>query len=221
MKILNRDVQRSENLITMIFLTLSGGLQDTYSYLVRGEVFANAQTGNIVLMSINFFKGEYVNVIKYFLPVLTFSVGIYTAEKIQARFKHVKNLHWRQIILLVEIFLLFLVAYIPKNHNNIANMLISFSCALQVLSFRKIEGFPFASTMCIGNIRNCCSALSIYFGNKSKAARRKAKFYFTIIFTFALGAGIGELLVNMFDIKLILLSCLLLFVSFVLMIKEK
>ena len=93
MKILNRDVQRSENLITMIFLTLSGGLQDTYSYLVRGEVFANAQTGNIVLMSINFFKGEYVNVIKYLLPVLTFSVGIYTAEKIQARFKHVKNLH--------------------------------------------------------------------------------------------------------------------------------
>lgn len=221
MKILNRNVQRSENLITMIFLTLSGGLQDTYSYLVRGEVFANAQTGNIILFSLNCFKGKYNIALKYFLPVLAFSIGIFAAESIRHKFKDVKNLHWRQIILLYEIFLLFLVAYIPTDHNNIANMMISFSCALQVLSFKKIEGFPFASTMCIGNIRNGCSALSIYHHTKSKAAKRKAKFYFAIIFIFAIGAGIGGQLADILKTKLILLSCLFLFISFILMIKEK
>ena len=39
-----RHGQMSEAFSTMVFLTLSGGLQDAYTYCVRGQVFANAQT---------------------------------------------------------------------------------------------------------------------------------------------------------------------------------
>ena len=42
--------QMSESMPLAIFLTLAGGLQDAYSYNCRGKVFANAQTGNIVLV---------------------------------------------------------------------------------------------------------------------------------------------------------------------------
>ena len=42
--------QMSESFLTAVFLSLSGGLQDAYTYLFRGKVFANAQTGNIVLL---------------------------------------------------------------------------------------------------------------------------------------------------------------------------
>mgnify|MGYP000124712744 CR=1 FL=1 len=42
--------QMSEAFCTAMFLSLSGGLQDAYTYLFRGKVFANAQTGNIVLL---------------------------------------------------------------------------------------------------------------------------------------------------------------------------
>ena len=41
--------QMSESFLTAAFLSLSGGLQDAYTYIYRGHVFANAQTGNIVL----------------------------------------------------------------------------------------------------------------------------------------------------------------------------
>ena len=44
--------QMSEAFITALFLSVSGGLQDVYTYLYRGKVFANAQTGNIVLMAV-------------------------------------------------------------------------------------------------------------------------------------------------------------------------
>ena len=40
----------AERLLPVALLTLSGGLQDAYTYLCRGRVFANAQTGNIVLL---------------------------------------------------------------------------------------------------------------------------------------------------------------------------
>ena len=36
------------------FLALSGGFQDAYTYNARNEVFCNAQTGNVVLMSQHF-----------------------------------------------------------------------------------------------------------------------------------------------------------------------
>ena len=42
--------QMSEAFVTSIFLALSGGLQDAYTYCIRDGVFANAQTGNVVLI---------------------------------------------------------------------------------------------------------------------------------------------------------------------------
>ena len=42
--------QMSDSLRLGTVLTLAGGLQDAYSYNCRGQVFANAQTGNIVLL---------------------------------------------------------------------------------------------------------------------------------------------------------------------------
>ena len=38
--------QMSESFLTAVFLSLSGGLQDAYTYLFRGKGFANAQTQN-------------------------------------------------------------------------------------------------------------------------------------------------------------------------------
>ena len=45
--------QMSESILTAAFLSISGGLQDAYTYLFRGKVFANAQTGNNDLLSQN------------------------------------------------------------------------------------------------------------------------------------------------------------------------
>ena len=46
----------SEAFLNSAFLALSGGFQDAYTYNARNEVFCNAQTGNVVLMSLPFGK---------------------------------------------------------------------------------------------------------------------------------------------------------------------
>ena len=72
-----RHGQMSEAFSTMVFLTLSGGLQDAYTYCVRGQVFANAQTGNIVLMSQRAFAGDLAGVLRYLIPLLAFALGVF------------------------------------------------------------------------------------------------------------------------------------------------
>ena len=51
--------QMSDSMLTAFFIILSGGLQDAYTYLFRGKVFANAQTGNIVLHSATLMDGNW------------------------------------------------------------------------------------------------------------------------------------------------------------------
>ena len=40
--------QMSESLAIGLLLALTGGFLDAYTYVARGRVFANAQTGNIL-----------------------------------------------------------------------------------------------------------------------------------------------------------------------------
>ena len=68
--------QMSENFILGIILAAVGGYLDAYTYLVRGGVFANAQTGNIVLLGINLAEGSYLNALQYLFPIAAFSVGV-------------------------------------------------------------------------------------------------------------------------------------------------
>ena len=98
-------------------------------------------------------------------------------------------------------------------------MLVSFSCAMQVQTFRKVHGYGYASTMCIGNLRSGTESLSHYLRNRDRASLYKAIHFFGIIFIFAVGAGMGGILSSIMGIKTIWLSTILLTVVAVLMRK--
>ena len=213
--------QMSESFVTAIFLSLSGGLQDAYTYFFRGKVYANAQTGNIVLLSQHLFTGDFLKALHYLIPLVAFASGILAAELFREHFQSLKALHWRQMIVLAEILLLFSVGFFPQELNLLASSIVSFSCAMQVQAFRKVNGYAFASTMCIGNLRSGMDALVAFGLTHDKNALWKSLHYFAIIFIFALGAGIGTQCVGIFGERTIWLSCALLLVSLCFMfIKE-
>ena len=188
--------QMSESLLTASFIILSGGLQDAYTYICRGKVFANAQTGNIVLFSAYLFEGNFSRCLHYLVPLLAFMVGIFAAECIHRHYKYMEKVHWRQLIVLAEIVLLFIVGFLPQEVNTFANALVSFVCAMQVQTFRKVRGHAYASTMCIGNMRSGTEALCAYFHTREPEVLQKALTYFGVIGLFAAGAGFGALLTH-------------------------
>ena len=217
----NARVQMSEAFITSVFLALSGGFQDAYTYFTRDEVFSNAQTGNVVLMSQHFMLGEWQRGLHYLIPLLAFAGGVFFADCVQGKFKYANRLHWRQGILLLEILILFGVGFIPQDYNMLATTLVSFSCAMQVQSFRKVGGYSYASTMCIGNLRSGTESLSVYIREHQKGALRKALHYYGIILIFAVGAGAGGICSMQIGVHAIWISCVLLLAGCLLMIKEE
>lgn len=217
----NKQIQMSESFLNSAVLAVSGGFQDAYTYFTRDKVFSNAQTGNVVLMSQEFMAGNFIGGIKYLLPFFAFGLGVLVTEQINARYKMAKRIHWRQLIILIEIVILAIVGFIPHSLNMAATVLVSFSCAMQVQAFRKVNGFAYASTMCIGNLRSGTDALSAFLREKRKEPLIKAFHYYGIIFFFAVGAGIGGNLSVAWGIHTIWVSCILLLISMVFMWYEK
>lgn len=218
---MQRSKQISESIELGVLLALSGGLMDAYSYVCRGEVFANAQTGNILLFGVHLSTGNFSEAFRYFLPVLTFSVGIALAVSVREPFKYARKIHWRQITVLFEAVLLAMVAFIPQQYNLLANSLISFACGIQVESFRKINGNPIATTMCIGNLRSATQLACDSLFLKNREMGERGLLFYGVIVVFTLGAILGNLLVRAWQEKAILVSCLLLLVCFVMMFIDR
>lgn len=214
--------QTSESIILGTILTLAGGFMDAYSYLCRGKVFANAQTGNMLLLGVNLFERNWAKALTYALPVAAFTVGIVLAEVIRHSTQSSERLfHWRQNVLLAEIFCLAAVCYIPAEWNLLANSLTSLACGMQVETFRKIHGHGIATTMCIGNLRSGTESLCDYFRLREQPALRRALLYYSVILFFVAGAVLGNYFVGLIGQRSMLVCAGLLLIAFFIMFIDR
>ena len=211
--------QISESVPCGILLALSGGCMDAYSYLFHGQVFANAQTGNMLLLGVNIAAGNFAIATNYIWPVLFFAIGIIIADIFNA-VKKIKIVHWRQISVLLEAIILTAVAFMPELSDDVANALISFACGIQVQSFRAIRGNSITTTMCIGNFRSGTSNLDRFLFTKEKSYLRKSLLYYGIIVSFVAGAIIESVLIRILGRYAILFSSVLLLIALCIMFYE-
>ena len=199
-----------------LLLAATGGFLDAYTYVARGRVFANAQTGNLVLLGLRAFEAD-PQALRYLVPVCAFVLGIVLSEFLKARKRALHPVNWRQAVLGVEALVLVAAAFLPEAWNNLVNAGISFACAMQVQAFRKVNGYAFASTMCIGDLRSGVEAFCIWRKTHEPRAKDRMVRYFGIIFLFALGAGLGSKSAAQLGGRAIWISCCFLLVSFALM----
>ena len=185
--------QMSDSFLIAALLAIVGGFLDAYTYVARGGVFANAQTGNIVLFGLHLAEGEWLPALSYFIPIAAFVLGVFVDEWIKKFVLPLPKIHWRQIVLLIEIAILLVVAWLPLGgtFDLIANTLVAFVCSMQVQSFRKVHGLPYATTMCTGNLRSGTELLFRYTQEKDRELRNKSLHYYAVILFFILGAGVG------------------------------
>ncbi len=213
--------QLSETYTNAMLLTLSGGLQNAYAYCCRGKVFANAQTGNIVLMSKHLLERDMHGFARYLVPICAFILGTFITELIHKNYKKTNKLQWRQFILMFEISFLFIAGCIPHSLDMIASTLISFVCAMQVQAFRRMDGLSYASTMCIGNMRFATESLCTFFHTHEKSDLHTCLKASGITLLFAIGAGLGVFLTTHFDTAAIWMSCILLLLNFLTMFTKQ
>lgn len=216
---MERAKQASESIELGVVLALAGGFMDVYSYVARGGVFANAQTGNILLTGVHLSEGSFDLAARYAVPVICFAVGIMLADLVHDRF--CSRFHWRQVTVLVEALILVGVSFITSEYDLLANCLTSFACGMQVESFRKIHGHGVATTMCIGNLRSALQSVDDYIITHKRGFLENGVLYFGIIGCFVAGAVLGNWCIDVMGLHAILGCSALLLLAFFIMFADR
>lgn len=211
MRLPSQRVPIHEALPTGLLLAVTGGFLDAYTYLSRGGVFANAQTGNIVLLCLSAAKGEWLRMLYYCIPILAFFLGVLATEAIKHHSTRTGFARWEHIVILIELLLLLVIGFLPASVPNvIVNVTVSFICSIQVNSFRKIHDISYASTMCTGNLRSAAENFFLFAVEKDRGAGKRFGRYALILLAFCLGAVLGALLTGWLGGRAVWFCCLVL-----------
>jgi uncharacterized membrane protein YoaK (UPF0700 family) len=174
-------------------LSLAGGFLDAFTWVAHGRVFANAQTGNVVLLGVSAAAADWREVWHHVPPIAAFLAGVFTAHRLRVH-EIRRGLHRAASFSLgVEIIVLLIVSFLPSHFPDLPIVLgVAFAAALQSSSFTKVEGLTYNSVMTTGNLRR--TAETFFAGitdPRDPDALRQARVFASICLCFAGGAALG------------------------------
>lgn len=175
-----------------ILLAMVGGFLDAYTFISRDGVFANAQSGNVVLFAIKAATREWESSLLYIPPILAFILGVLVSEIFKK--PHIRQIihSYRRSILILEFIILILVGILPSSVPNIfVTVSISFVSSLQISTFNTLDKWAYNSTMTTGNLRSATQAAFLAVTQHNPEAKRQFKEFFVIILSFLFGALLG------------------------------
>jgi uncharacterized membrane protein YoaK (UPF0700 family) len=178
------EAQRAPQLSNSAMLAAIGGYLDGFTYVGHGQVFANAMTGNVVLLGVNAVANSWHQSFRHLPPILAFLIGVAAGRAICSprAFKAIR--HPLLSILVIEIAALLLLGFLPGNISDFwITTSIAFIASVQVESFRKVNGTSFNSTFTTGNLR-------------TDETRMRIRDFTVICTVFLIGAAAGGFVVS-------------------------
>jgi len=182
-----------ERLRVAVVLSASGGFLDAFTWVAHGGVFANAQSGNVVLLGVFTALGEWRQALRHVPPIVAFLLGLFVADRLRVFAARHERLRVPLLSLAIELLLLAVVALLPAPGPDLPVVLgIAFVAALQTSSFAHVEGSAYSSVMTTGNLRRAAESLFAGLTTPRDAAKlRQAQVFATICCAFALGSALG------------------------------
>jgi uncharacterized membrane protein YoaK (UPF0700 family) len=176
-------------------LAVAGGFLDAFTYVAHGGAFANAQTGNIVLLGVSLAGWHWLAATRHMLPILAFVAGVSVAETIGAPPVGRRLQHPHRSALIFELAVLLVVGVLPKSFSSTLVILaIAFVAAIQSTTFAKLGKWSLNTTMTTGNLRTAAASGYRAIVRPDAKASSEALIFGTVCLAFLIGAGLGALL---------------------------
>ncbi len=135
-------------------LIMVSGFWGAFTYLLRGNVFCNAQTGNVVLLGLAIGSGKVRQAIYYLIPISAYLAGAFLSEILPNPIKHSMQIRWDTLLIGVEILAVVILGFIPESFPvQISQVAINFIASMQFNTFRQAQGTPMATTFATNHIR--------------------------------------------------------------------
>jgi uncharacterized membrane protein YoaK (UPF0700 family) len=187
---------RPESLGLAMLLTSVGGFLDAFTF-VQHRVFANAQTGNVVLFAVDAANRDWSDAWTRLPPIIAFAAGVAVVETLAVPTVWHALRRPLRVELGAEIVLLAIIAALPDDAPTaLVTTTVSFVAALQFATFRTLIDSPYTSLLTTGNLRSFVSSLHRWVRAPSREAARPAGRYGGTILAFVIGALVGAITTN-------------------------
>lgn len=204
-------------------LTVAAGMMGLYTYNLRGGVFCNAQTGNIVKMAASLGNGEFGECMYYLIPFIAYILGTVISEILPEKVKLTKFIRWDTLLVGIEIVVLFMIGFMPFTWpDQIVQVIINFLCAMQFNTFRQAEGVPMATTFVTNHVRQVGISIARIIRHHEQEAEARVKMmkHVKIILAFFAGGAIVTALSSYLQERTIWLAIIPLSACFAVMLES-
>jgi uncharacterized membrane protein YoaK (UPF0700 family) len=216
------DTDRSRTLWFAILLTLANGFLDAHTYLVRGHVFANVQTANVIFSAIDLSERRLSAALAHVWPLLAFIAGMLVASHIKSgRMERIlpHPLRWTMG---VQAVVLAIIGFVPASvDHTLVTVPISFLAAVQIGLFRNVGDLAYLPVATTGNLMRFMESAYDGFMERRAEARHAVVVYGTLILAFAGGALSGAVASDAWGVRAIWLPAGFLAVTLFLFIVDE
>lgn len=185
-------------------LILIGGFYGAYTFCERGGVFCNAQTANVVMLSMAIGQRDWGQALYLLVPISAYFGGTMLSEILGKKVKKLHILRWDTILVGFEIPVCIFLGMLPASMpDQICQVTLNFICAAQFNTFRQNEGVPMATTFVTNHIRQTGSNLVKAVRDKDSRAALRWKIHGSMILFFIAGGIISTVLCGFFHVRAI------------------
>lgn len=177
-----------------------GGFINAYSYLLFGQRFAAAQSGNVIMLGLSLAQGQVDRLWHFCLPLICFSLGqsLSYALRRLANHRHI-NVQELALLAMVGLLGLSLISASFWSEDATVACLALFS-GIQVDVFSHIKGLPYANVMMTGNVKVSAYLLTRGIAEKNKHLVKQGLEKYAVMASFILGVLFAVWLVNLFGV---------------------
>ncbi len=211
---------RTESFGIGLLLATVGGFLDAYTF-VGHRVFANAQTGNVVLFGVESASRHWHEAMLHLIPVAGFLVGVATAEVLGRPGVRQWLRRPLRVALAIEIVILAALATFPDSTPELLiTVPIAFAAAIQFATFRILVDTPYSTLLATGNLRIMAVSAYQWIADRDVAGRQHAGRFAAVVGAFVVGAVLGGVCTNHFGTAAIAVAAGLLLVTLGALVQE-
>ena len=175
------------NVVFALLMAVSG-MMGAYTFTLRGGAFCNAQTANIVLMSIAIGQGRWLDGLYFLIPISAYFLGAFLSESLPTPVKSRHFLRWDTWLIGFEMVTMFILGFVPMDvPYQPIQVIINFVASMQYNTFRQAEGIPMATTFCTNHVRQMGIAAAKVLRHHDQKAAHRGKVHLAMLLSFFTG----------------------------------
>lgn len=198
-KEIERKYLECERMGIFLILMAGGGFMGSFTYILKGGVFCNAQTSNILLFGMALGTMQWKKAAYLLLPISAYFLGSLVSEILPVYVRKRELLRWDTLLVGIEILVLVILGFLPESvPMQVFQVSINFICSMQYNTFRQAQGIPMATTFCTNHLRQTAIHVAKWIRKGDASYLKRSQRHLEMLGAFVAGGAVGAIMCNYF-----------------------